>query len=97
MEDFCTCKKGTKGRNICSCFSSDRHWCSICKKTILMKPDTEEEKQKRKEFLKDCHCRSDIIIKSVSSELDWQEYKNKKRKRSKDDRADKIRYSKAAQ
>lgn len=74
-EDFCICERGSKGRNICSCFSSDRHWCSICKKTIFMEPDTEEEKRKRKKFLSDCHSMDDIIIKSFLSESDWQKYK----------------------
>ena len=77
-EDFCTCKKGCKGRCICTGFVSDRHWCSICKKTIEMEPDTEEKKQARKEFLTDCYSQDDIIVKSFSSESEWQEYKKKK-------------------
>lgn len=75
MEDYCICKRGSKGRNICFAWSSDRQWCSICKKDIYIKPDTEEKKQARKEFLADCHSQDDIIVKSLSSELDWQKYK----------------------
>lgn len=77
MEDFCTCEKGSKDRSICSAFSSDRHWCSICKKTIFEEPETEEKRQARKEFLADCHSQDDIIVKSFSTELEWKKYKER--------------------
>ncbi len=76
MEDYCTCKTGIKNRCICSGMSSDRLWCSICKKDLV--PDTEEEKKKRKIFLNDCHSQDDIIIKSFMSVQEWLDYKKKK-------------------
>lgn len=76
MEDYCTCKRGSKGRCICSSMSSDRFWCSICKKNLV--PETEEEKKKRKKFLRDCHSVDDAIVKSLSSPQEWLEYKKKK-------------------
>ncbi len=76
-QEFCTCKEGCNGRCICSCLSSDRHWCSICKKTIATKPDTEKDKKARKKFLLDCHSIDDIIVKSLSSETEWLKYKKK--------------------
>ena len=70
-EDFCTCKPGSKGRCICTGAISDNHWCSLCKKTIEIEPDTEEQKLARKKFLLDCNSVDDIILKSFLSESEW--------------------------
>ena len=76
MEDYCTCKRDSKNRCTCSGMSSDRRWCSICKKTLV--PSTEEEKKERKKFLSDCHSQDDIILKSFMSAQEWLNYKKKK-------------------
>ena len=74
-EEFCICEEGCAGRNICFAWSSDRQWCSVCKKDIQREPDTEKEKQARKKFLTDCHSIDDIIVKSLSLKSEWQKYK----------------------
>lgn len=76
MEDFCACKKGTKNRDIYYAWSSDRRWCSICKKDLV--PDTEDVKKKRKKFLSDCHSIDDIVMKSFLPNQEWLDYKKKK-------------------
>ncbi len=75
-KEFCTCKNGRKGRCIYYASSSDRHWCSICKKDLV--PESEEEKKKRKKFMIDCHSVDDVILKTFLPKSEWQEYKKKK-------------------